>query len=340
MKLRRIDIFQFRLPLTRPIRLNNETRSVREGILIRVTSESGTTGWGEISPLPGFSIETLREARAQTEEFAAQPGASLSDAASSTLPSVRFGFELASESLLLRHIPRHRFGSPGTRIALCGLLTGSRQQMIAEASRIKAIGYRAVKVKVGGRSVADEVELVKELAARIAGVKFRLDANGTWELAEAEEFLSGLKGVNVDYIEEPVADRHDLRYLARNCDVPIALDETLRIPEARAFVPFAQVLVLKPSLIGELRSLVEFADTAVGNGKRCIVSAAWETGIGVNALLRLASSLPGEIHGLDTYRYLRQDILHHPLRLAVPVVRCPEKVPSDDDVNMSLLEHV
>ena len=309
-------------------------------MLIRVTSEIGTTGWGEISPLPGFSSETLSEARVQTEEFAAQPGASVSDAASSSLPSVRFGFEMASESLSLLQSPGHRFGSPGTHIDLCGLLTGSRQQMIADAHRMKAIGYKAVKVKVGGRSVADEVELVKELAGKIAGIKFRLDANGAWELTEAEEFLSGLKGVNIDYIEEPVADRYDLRYLARNCHVPIALDETLRIPEASAFMPFAQVLVLKPSLLGELRSLAEFADTAVENGKRCIISAAWETGIGLNALLRLASTLPAEIHGLDTYRYLGQDILHRPLRLDVPVVRCPEKVPRDDDVNMRLLEHV
>ena len=34
----------------------------REGVLIRLESENGRVGWGEVAPLPGFSQETLEEA--------------------------------------------------------------------------------------------------------------------------------------------------------------------------------------------------------------------------------------------------------------------------------------
>ena len=35
---------------------------LRSGILIRLESENGQVGWGEVAPLPGFSEETLEEA--------------------------------------------------------------------------------------------------------------------------------------------------------------------------------------------------------------------------------------------------------------------------------------
>ncbi|MCB1110189.1 MAG: hypothetical protein KDK64_04355 [Chlamydiia bacterium] len=35
---------------------------IREGILIRLESDSGRVGWGEVAPLPGYSKETLEEA--------------------------------------------------------------------------------------------------------------------------------------------------------------------------------------------------------------------------------------------------------------------------------------
>ncbi|QVL56731.1 MAG: hypothetical protein KFB93_04930 [Simkaniaceae bacterium] len=35
---------------------------IREGLFIRLKSETGRVGWGEVAPLPGFSKETLEEA--------------------------------------------------------------------------------------------------------------------------------------------------------------------------------------------------------------------------------------------------------------------------------------
>jgi len=69
---------------------------VREGFLLRLR-ERGEEGWGEIAPLPGFSIESLEEAFA---DFCSQKY---------SLPSVQFGFYSAFRDLYdrvsLRAIP-------------------------------------------------------------------------------------------------------------------------------------------------------------------------------------------------------------------------------------------
>ena len=57
-------------------------KGIREGFLLRLKEEK-TEGWGEISPLPGFSQESLEEA---LEDLASKKR---------VLPSVQFGFHTA-----------------------------------------------------------------------------------------------------------------------------------------------------------------------------------------------------------------------------------------------------
>lgn len=62
---------------------------MREGVLIRLESANGQVGWGEVSPLPGFSQETLEEA---IED--------LLEGKESELPSVQWGQAAALLDLL------------------------------------------------------------------------------------------------------------------------------------------------------------------------------------------------------------------------------------------------
>ncbi|MDJ0652230.1 MAG: hypothetical protein QNJ27_04425 [Simkaniaceae bacterium] len=64
-------------------------QSIREGVLMRLESESGKVGWGEVAPLPGFSQETLDEAVKDLIEGNA-----------STYPSVQWGQAAAMLDLL------------------------------------------------------------------------------------------------------------------------------------------------------------------------------------------------------------------------------------------------
>ena len=61
----------------------------------------------------------------------------------------------------------------------------------------------------------------------------------------------------LDYIEEPLKDKTQLAAFARSSHVPLALDETLREPEAERYCKFADVYVLKPTLSGGMTGTIE-----------------------------------------------------------------------------------
>ena len=66
MKVAGFDLFEYELPLTQPIVTKDETLSSRRGFLVKLSTDSGVIGWGEIAPLPGFSRESLASVKQQT----------------------------------------------------------------------------------------------------------------------------------------------------------------------------------------------------------------------------------------------------------------------------------
>ena len=69
MLLTRFDLFQYCLPLVAALKLKGALLLERKGLLVRLANPTGAVGWGEVSPLPGFSRESLEEARQQLLEL-------------------------------------------------------------------------------------------------------------------------------------------------------------------------------------------------------------------------------------------------------------------------------
>src|SRR5215213_270707 len=70
MKLTSFGLYRFSLPLSRPLTLGEATLRRREGLLLRLSGDDGSEGWGETAPLPGFSKESLDEAASQLRRLA------------------------------------------------------------------------------------------------------------------------------------------------------------------------------------------------------------------------------------------------------------------------------
>jgi len=60
----------WRRPLRRPIRTAQGTIAERRGLYLTLTDATGAEAVGEAAPLPGFSPDTLAEARAALEAAA------------------------------------------------------------------------------------------------------------------------------------------------------------------------------------------------------------------------------------------------------------------------------
>ncbi len=351
MRLANFDLFRYSLAFTQPVVLKRSRLIDREGVLIRLTAEDGSMGWGETAPLPGFSPETLEEATDQLLGLAASmPGREVSagvpDGVDLT-PSVRFGLELATWNLSANSSgevsPGPINNSPREAMRVNGLLSGSYEKLVEEAGRMRATGYRAVKLKVGGRGIAEDLRLVREIGEVLGdGVSLRLDANRAWGFGEALEFGRGLPDVRVEYVEEPLSEAWRLGELAGRWGLAVALDESLAGmgPEGLVGHRYARAVVLKPTLIGGVSRALRFAEEAEALGMRAVISSSYESGVGTGGLVALAAAIGDEPVGLDTYRRLAEDAIEVPLDLPAPFVDVRRAVDAARRVDVRKLEPV
>ena len=187
------------------------------------------------------------------------------------------------------------------------------------AWRAAESGCRTLKVKVAspGEGLDDDVARVAAARAALPGGAIRVDANGAWTLARAEEAIRELAQFGLEYVEQPCASVEELAELRRRLDgmVAIAADESIR----RAADPLrvrelgaADVVVLKVQPLGGAAACLDLAERLE---IPVVVSSAVETSVGLEAGLRLAAALP-ELPfacGLETGRLLARDVTVHPL---------------------------
>ena len=178
MKLAGLRLYRYRVPLSEPLLLKGTVLHHREGLLVRLTAEGGATGWGEAAPLPGFSEESLERAASQllglsdalvgrelTREVLDPDGSFAREVDALDLaPSARFGLELVLWNLYAatagKPLPELVSADPRPTVALSALISSS-DRAPEEARRARSAGYEAVKLKVGGRDVGEDVDLVR-----------------------------------------------------------------------------------------------------------------------------------------------------------------------------------
>ncbi len=344
MRLSTYDLLPYTLQLDSPIRLGGVEMTERKGILLRFEAESGEIGWGDCAPLPGFSRETLDEARSALDTLAASFGEHSLDPrlfvdpagpvyraldAATPPPSVRYALDLALWSMgaevLDRTLAQGLHPEPAVALPLCGLLQGDKKTILKDAAQMGKASYRAVKMKVGRGKMEDEIALVHEVRSKIgAGVELRLDANRAWTMEEAKTFARGIKGAQISFVEEPLQDPTGLPMLWMDTGLPIAIDETLHLPQGEAFIRgWVAAVVLKPTLIGGIVRTLQLAAKARTVGARPILSSSYESGVGLRGLVALAAATDAEPAGLDTARRFKTDVLAQPLVFDGPFVDVP-----------------
>lgn len=329
MVISTVSLYRYALPLTAPLQLAGETHSHRRGLLVRLGTERGVAGWGDAVPLPGFSEETLNDAVEHacatapewTGTYISESGDDLNQSLSalSTGDDCPPSLQFATESALVDLFAAARetslpavLGTPRPTVSLNALITAPEDDGPAQAARLREHGYRAVKVKVGRAPVEDEIEWLRAIREVLGeGIVLRVDANRAWSWEEAVTFAEAVQDLNVTYVEEPLVDPTRLSELAARTDLPVALDETTREVEPAVLSDGGAVaaVVLKPTLLGGIRNVLAWSRTAQANGITPVMSAAYESGIGLRVLVALAAVGPETPVGLSTYDRLAADVL-------------------------------
>lgn len=219
----------------------------RPAVVVKITTESGASGWGQSVPAHRWSYETLESAYSTIRDYL---GPSLvgadafdEDAIQSILsrtiapsfstgqPICKAGIDLALFDLkgrLLGQQPSEQWGRRGRdKITLSWTLnprTLDEIEPLVEAGRQR--GYRNFNVKLAP-DVKFDLELCR-IVKRLAPDGFLwADANGGYDVATALEVAPKLANIGVAVFEQPVAANRlsGFRALKKQGALPIILDE-------------------------------------------------------------------------------------------------------------------
>ncbi|ATC65373.1 o-succinylbenzoate synthase [Nibricoccus aquaticus] len=296
---------RYALPFRHPVRTAHGLWTTREGIIVRISDESGAAGYGEAAPIAWFGTETVDEIEAVCREVRAEVDAERLDAIPGTVGLLRGAVAAARGMLRLR--ARSGASEEGTRakdyLPVAALLPAGRA--VLDAVGLKAeTGFRTFKWKVGVSDIGDELSLLDDLIAKLPnGSKLRLDANGAWDRRKAERWLERCADRPVEFVEQPIdaaaRGADDLLLgLAGDFPTPVALDESvtgMREVERWIGAGWPGFFVIKPSLLGDAESALEKLKAAKA---KVIFSSALETGIGAREALRVAFEFGGETRAL------------------------------------------
>ncbi|GAA1961512.1 o-succinylbenzoate synthase [Microbacterium deminutum] len=177
-------------------------------------------------------------------------------------------------------------------------------------------GCRTAKVKVAepGQRLTDDIARVAAVreALGVEG-RIRVDANGTWNVDEAERALHAFAEYDLEYAEQPcetVEELAELRRRVKYMGIPIAADESVRKaadPTAVARAGAADLLVIKAQPLGGVRRALAIVAEA---GLPAVVSSALDTSVGLSMGLALAAALPALDYdcGLGTASLFTADV--------------------------------
>jgi L-alanine-DL-glutamate epimerase-like enolase superfamily enzyme len=113
--------------------------------------------------------------------------------------------------------------------------------LIAECQGYVEAGFKAVKIKVGGTSLAEDVERVRALRQALGdGIDIMLDANRAWDVKTAIEAAQRFEPYQPRWLEEPLHWYDDIRAmttLKHHTRLPLASGESARTRfEARELI--------------------------------------------------------------------------------------------------------
>ncbi|KAI7754357.1 hypothetical protein M8C21_006045 [Ambrosia artemisiifolia] len=266
IKVSKLETFQYRIQLSAPLTTTPvgelHSKHYREGFVLTLYLEDGSTGIGEVAPL-GNHKENLLDVKEQLRflthviegaplysslpllkgSFSNWISTNLGIPPDSFLPSVRCGLEMAilnaiaaaegSTMLNLLHpnAPKTECSTKSLNVKICALIDsdGTPEEVASLAATLVDEGFTAIKLKVARRAnPVEDAIVIQEIRKKIGfHVQLRADANRKWSFDQAVQFGSNVKDCALQYIEEPVNDEDYIIKFCEETGLPVALDETI-----------------------------------------------------------------------------------------------------------------
>jgi L-alanine-DL-glutamate epimerase-like enolase superfamily enzyme len=325
-----VDVFSYDLTYVHGTYVMSGGREIREleSTVVRVTTEDGVEGFGEVCPLgPAYLPGHAAGARAALAEIA---------------PAV-LGLDVANSSAVNRALDRALVGhayakspldiacwdafgrSVGLPVAalLGGVLQerfplymavplGTAEEMTAYVRARRSEGIHRFQLKVGADPYADAERTRQVVEATGPEDVIVVDANGGWHLQDAVVAARLLEGLERVFLEQPCATIEECLIVRSRTTLPMVLDEVisdvhslLRAYDAKAM----EAVNLKISKVGGLTKARLLRDLAHALGVRLTIEDTWGGDVTTAAISQLAASTPPET--LFTVSFMNDWTLEH-----------------------------
>lgn len=334
MTIKDFTYFPFSLKLKNPFQTSSQVINERNGFIISLTDDSGNVAFGECSPLQGFSEETVEEVENILKELRYRlPGLNVDESVVSIsefpstfilVSSLQFALEQTLISLMMKRCPSfvgNNFENLKTEISVNAVIGFENTKTILDniEKKIK-LGFNTIKIKVGREYFEDDYNLIENIRNKFGNqIVIRLDANGKWNKKNCHDYLKHLSTFDIQYIEDPVTDIDTICELATDSPIPIAVDEPAKTYEdVRKIIFTSQIefIILKPMVLGGIISSIRLIKEAGIRDKKIIISSAFESAVGWNALVFIAANTNHSFaHGLDTLDFFVKDICEDGFRI-------------------------
>ena len=317
MKLKEIAIGYIEIPLVTPFKTALRTVNSVNDLIVKVTAEDGTEGYGEAPPTAVITGDTKESIEAAIRYYIAPSitGMGLDD-----LPSIMAKMEkcLAKNTTAkaavdialydlyakLQKKPLFRLLGEKDPSAIkteletdITISVNDTDEMVRDSVKAVGEGFRILKVKVGKGGEKD-VERIREIRKAVGkDVVIRVDANQGWIREEAVSTITAMEdaGLGIELVEQPVSyhDFKGMQYVTAHVQTPILADESVfsyedgvRVMEEHG----ADLVNIKLMKTGGIHEAVKICDAADRFGIKCMIGCMLESKVSVSAGVHLAAA--------------------------------------------------
>ena len=242
LKIRQIELYKLSIPLIEPFITSLGRDDHAENVLVKIITEEGITGFGECSPYMPINGESIDTCYSVGQYFAKLLKGKNALAIGECIlamdqliygnTSIKSAFDMALYDIASQNagLPLYKFlggSNDKTIITDYTVSIGDPQKMAADAVKIKAEGYPAIKIKLGNNGEVDVVRIKTIREAVGNEIPLRIDANQGWSVDEAIQTLQALGKYDIQHCEEPIArwSFMQLPRVKRESPIPIMADE-------------------------------------------------------------------------------------------------------------------
>ncbi len=362
-KITGFDVWHLQLPVN--ARRDHGIGSVEhvvDIVVLRLTSESGETGFGEASPWSVFT-GSAEASYAALDRYTRplvvgksvdQRAAIMADAAKAVAhcTEAKAALETALLDLQgrLKNIPVHGLigGLYRDTIPLsCSIADPNFDHDLALMERLKDDGVRIIKLKTGFKDHAFDVMRLERLRRDYPEFSIRIDYNQGLHHDTALAQVQDVASFKPDFIEQPVAlHLRDLMAKIRGAiDVPLLADESIFGPEdmalalEKSIADGVSIKIMKSGGITRAQTVARMAGNA---GWQAYGGDMFEAGLAHLAGTHMIAATPEISLGCEFYQasyFLVEDILEEPFLIENGQVIVPKSAGLGIKPDVSKLDH-